>query len=203
MKHKIMIQRLNVLSNRISKGTISLFSMGLKSVRCLSSSQHVKTLLIMSLFLVLSVVHIEWKHNSNDQELMLSPSLQGALAKKSKGKRKRKKGYDRRRREAKRLIDAGHPTVELNLKTSPRVRASVYHGKELLGTTPLRLVWPKDTGALDLKLKAGGYLTVNTRLYTYRNDRATVKMFKVDEAYKLFGYKKKVDSVESEDKKEE
>mgnify|MGYP003706185551 CR=1 FL=1 len=203
MKHKIMIQRLNVLSNRVSQGVISLFSMGLKSVRCLSSSQHVKTLLIMSLFLVLSVVHIEWKHNSNNRELMVSPTLQGALAKKSKGKRKRKKSYDRRRREAKRLIDAGHPTVELNLKTSPRVRASVYHGKELLGKTPLRLVWPKDTGALDLKLKAGGYLTVNTRLYTYRNDRATVKMFKIDEAHKLFGYKKKVDSAESEDKKEE
>jgi hypothetical protein len=106
--------------------------------------------------------------------------------------KKRKKRYNRRQRAAKKLIEAGHPTVELTLKTDPRVRASVYHGKELLGSTPLRLVWPKDTGALDIKLKAGGYLTVNSRLYTHRNDRVTVKMFKVDQAHLLFGYKKKV-----------
>lgn len=106
--------------------------------------------------------------------------------------KKRKKRYDRRQRAAKKLIEAGHPTVELTLKTDPRVRASVYHGKELLGRTPLRLVWAKDTGALDIKLKAGGYLTVNSRLYTHRNDRVTVKMFKTDQAHLLFGYKKKV-----------
>ena len=115
-----------------------------------------------------------------------------------KKRKKRKKRYNRRQREAQKLIDAGHPVVELNLQTSPNVRASVYHGKELLGTTPMRLTWPKDTGALDLKLKAKGYLTVNTRLYTYRNDRATVKMFKIDEAHKLFGYKKKVKSATEE-----
>jgi len=134
----------------------------------------------------------EGQNDRNQQDRL---SIKSAAAKKSKGKRKR---YNRRQREAKKLIDAGHPTVELNLKTSPKVRASVYHGKELLGSTPLRLVWPKDTGALDLKLKAKGYLTVNTRLYTYRNDRATVKMFKVDEAHKLFGYKKKVKSSSEE-----
>ena len=91
----------------------------------------------------------------------------------------------------------------ITLKTSPRVRASVYHGKELLGTTPLRLVWPKDTGSLDIKLKASGYLTVNSRLYTHRNDRVTVNMFKVDQAHLLFGYKKKVkESPESNDGEE-
>ena len=131
------------------------------------------------------------------------PSVQGEVsllnsAEAKKKRKKRKKRYNRRQREAKKLIDAGHPAVELNLKTSPNVRASVYHGKELLGTTPMRLTWPKDTGALDLKLKAKGYLTVNTRLYTYRNDRATVKMFKIDEAHKLFGYKKKVKSIPEE-----
>ena len=111
-----------------------------------------------------------------------------------KKRSKRRKRYDRRQREAKKLIEAGHTTVELTLKTDPRVRASVYHGKELLGSTPLRLVWPKDTGSLDIKLKAKGYLTVNSRLYTHRNDRVTVKMFKTDQAHLLFGYKKKVKS---------
>ena len=133
--------------------------------------------------------------NDDKDSLTLLSSI--AEAKKKKRKRKR---YDRRQRQAKKLIDAGHPTIEITLKTNPRVRASVYHGKELLGTTPLRLVWPKDTGSLDIKLKASGYLTVNSRLYTHRNDRVTVNMFKVDQAHLLFGYKKKVkEETESTD----
>lgn len=90
------------------------------------------------------------------------------------------------------LLDSGHPSVQLTLKTSPRVRAVVYHGKEELGYTPLQLTWTKDTGPLDITVKASGYLTVNSRLYTHRNDRVTINMFKDDEAHKLFGYKKKV-----------
>ena len=133
--------------------------------------------------------------NNNKNDVVFISST--AEAKKKKRKRKR---YDRRQRQAKKLIDAGHPTIEITLKTSPRVRASVYHGKELLGTTPLRLVWPKDTGSLDIKIKASGYLTVNSRLYTHRNDRVTVNMFKVDQAHLLFGYKKKVkEETESDD----
>ena len=132
-----------------------------------------------------------------------SLSLLSSVAEAKKKKKRKRKRYDRRQREAKKLIDAGHPTIEITLKTSPRVRASVYHGKELLGTTPLRLIWPKDTGSLDIKLKASGYLTVNSRLYTHRNDRVTVNMFKVDQAHLLFGYKKKVkESPESNDGEE-
>ena len=130
-------------------------------------------------------------------------TLLSSVAEAKKKKKRKRKRYDRRQREAKKLIDAGHPTIEITLKTSPRVRASVYHGKELLGTTPLRLVWPKDTGSLDIKLKASGYLTVNSRLYTHRNDRVTVNMFKVDQAHLLFGYKKKVkETPESNDGEE-
>ena len=119
-----------------------------------------------------------------------------SVAQAKKKKRKKRREYDRRQRAAKKLIDAGHPTVEITLKTKPKVKAVVYHGKEKLGTTPLRLTWPKDTGSLDIKLKAKGYLTVNSRLYTHRNDRVTVKMFKTDQAHLLFGYKKKVKSDE-------
>ena len=140
-------------------------------------------------------------HNHQNTLGILTWSHPVAEAKKSK-KRKRKR-YNKRQREAKKLIDAGHPTIEITLKTNPRVRASVYHGKELLGTTPLRLVWPKDTGALDIKLKAAGYLTVNSRIYTHRNDRVTVNMFKTDQAHLLFGYKKKVKESTSDEDGEE
>ena len=113
-------------------------------------------------------------------------------SKSKKRKRKKRKGYDRKRRKIEKLIEEGHPTVNLAIYTEPRVYARVYHGKEFLGDTPLKLVWAKDTGPLDVVLKAKGYLQINTRLYTYRNDKITVKMRKLEEANQLFGYKKKV-----------
>jgi hypothetical protein len=134
---------------------------------------------------------------------MVSSAHAKPKRKKKRAKRKRKKRYDRARREAKKLLDAGHPTVQLTLKTKPRVRAVVYHGKEELGSTPLQLTWTKDTGPIDIKLRAAGYLTVNSRLYTHRNDHVTVQMFKTDEAHLLFGYKKKVKSKTEETPTEE
>lgn len=121
----------------------------------------------------------------------------------SDAKPKKQKRYDRRQREAKKLIDSGHPAVTLTLKTEPKVRATVYHGKEVLGATPLTLTWPKDSGPIDITLKASGYLTVNSRLYTHKDDRVTVNMFKVDQSHLLFGYRKKVKSEPEEPLDEE
>lgn len=121
------------------------------------------------------------------------------VAKPKSDKKKKRKDYDRRRRQAAALIKEGHPTVELSVRTNPRVAARVYHGKELLGTAPFSFKWPKDTGALDLVLKASGYLPVNTRLYTYRDDKVTVDMFKESEGHKLFGYRKRIDAPKEED----
>ena len=121
-----------------------------------------------------------------------------AFAEKRRRGRGKRKRYERAQKEVKRLLEAGHPPVTITIKTSPRVRAGVYHGKEKLGTTPLQLTWTKDTGPIDLTLRAGGYLTVNSRFYTHRNDRVTIQMFKTTEAHRLFGYKKKVKSKEEE-----
>ena len=120
----------------------------------------------------------------------------------AKPKKRKRKRYDRLQRKAQAMIKEGHPTVELSVRTSPRVAAKVYHGKELLGVTPFTFKWPKDTGALDLVLKAPGYIKVNTRLYTYRDDKVTVDMFKETEAHKLFGYKKKIEAPSAEDLEE-
>ena len=117
---------------------------------------------------------------------------------KPKKKRKRR-SYDRRQRQAQKLLKEGHPAVELSIRTTPRVAAKVYHGKELLGVAPFTLKWPKDTGALDLTLRAAGYLPVNTRLYTYRDDKVDVQMFKESESHKVFGYKKKVEAPTEEE----
>jgi hypothetical protein len=111
----------------------------------------------------------------------------------SKKGRKKSGSFDRRRRAADALLKSGHPAVELSVRTDPGVTAQVYHGKELLGTTPLSLTWPKNTGALDLVISAPGHIPVNTRLYTYKSDKLTVKMFKDTQSHLVFGYKKKVE----------
>ena len=119
-------------------------------------------------------------------------------SKSKKQKRKKRKGYDRKQRKIRKLIESGHSTVNLAIYTEPRVYARVYHGKEYLGNTPLKLVWAKDTGPIDVVLRAKGYLEINTRLYTYRNDKITVKMRKVEEANQLFGFKKKIKPKEED-----
>ena len=112
---------------------------------------------------------------------------------KSKRKGKRRGNFDRRRRAADALLKAGHPAIELSVRTEPKVTAQVYHGKELLGSTPLTLTWPKNTGALDLVVRAPGHIPVNTRLYTYKSDKLTVKLFKEGQSHMVFGFKKKVE----------
>ena len=156
--------------------------------------------LIFSTF-ILTQLSVQQDDQRSEQ---LSNRVQGLLSistvqakpktKKKRAKRKRRKRYERAQRASQKLLDAGSPSIQITLKTKPRVRAVVYHGKEELGVTPLQLTWAKDTGPIDIKLKASGYLTVNSRLYTHRNDHVTVNMFKTDEAHLLFGYKKKVKS---------
>jgi len=109
-----------------------------------------------------------------------------------KGGRRGAGSFDRRRRAAAALIKSGHPAIELSVRTDGAA-AQVYHGRELLGTTPLSLSWPKNTGALDLVVSAPGHIPVNTRLYTYKSDNLTVKMFREDQGHLVFGFKKKVE----------
>ena len=144
--------------------------------------------LLMSLA-ILSMVFIFERPTLDLSSLSVDTSTQTASA---KPKKKKKDRYLRKKKASKARLSEGHPSVDLTIKTDPRVKARVYHGKELLGVTPLSLKWAKDTGPLDIVVKAGGYLHVNSRIYTYRDDRVTIKMFKKDQAHLLFGYKKKV-----------
>ena len=112
---------------------------------------------------------------------------------KKKKRKRRKKEYKPRQKAAEALMSSGHPTIELSIKVEPRVRARIYNGKEFLGVAPFTIRWPKDTGALDIVAKADGFITINSRLYTYKNDQVILKLVKESESYKLFGYKKKVE----------
>jgi hypothetical protein len=54
--------------------------------------------------------------------------------------------------------------VTLQIRSVPR--AHVRWGPKGLGTTPLKLVRPHDSGPLDLTLSAAGYLPHHVRAYT-------------------------------------
>ena len=90
----------------------------------------------------------------------------------------------------------GSETVTINLATTPRVRAKVYHGKQLLGVTPLRLQFPTNSGSLDIVVRASGFLPVNTRIYTFLDENITVSLTRVGEESQLFGYRKQLDLEE-------
>ncbi len=85
--------------------------------------------------------------------------------------------------------------VTLNFRSSP-ASAKVYYGKKLLGTTPFSMKRPRDSGPMDLAVKAGGYFTVNTRVYTIDDETLTIKLTPRSKAYTLFGYKAPIKKVE-------
>lgn len=84
-------------------------------------------------------------------------------------------------------------TVQLSFTTVPRVSARVYYGRKLLGTTPFSVDWPRDSGPVDVVVRAHGYLPVNTRAYTFRDDDVSVQLTRPADASRLLGYKAPVE----------
>ena len=84
-------------------------------------------------------------------------------------------------------------TVRILIQTVPARRASVKWGGKLLGTIPaprpLVVDRPRDSGPLDLVIRAAGFLPVHTRAYTFSNSRVAVKLTPPSEKNKLFGYR--------------
>ncbi len=66
----------------------------------------------------------------------------------------------------------------------------MFWGKKKLGETPVTLERPRDSGPVDLVVRADGYFPVHTRAYTFRNDVVYVKLTKLDDRMTLFGAKK-------------
>ncbi len=81
------------------------------------------------------------------------------------------------------------PPVHLGVRATAR-RVKIFWGKKLLGATPFALERPRDSGPIDLLLRAEGYFPVHTRLYTHKNDAITVSMTKLADRMTLFGAKK-------------
>lgn len=84
-------------------------------------------------------------------------------------------------------------TVRITIQTVPPRKAQVKWGGKLLGVIPvprpLVVERPRDSGPLDLVIRASGFLPVHTRAYTFNDSRVAVKLTPPDEKSKLFGYR--------------
>jgi len=84
-------------------------------------------------------------------------------------------------------------TVHVYIQTVPPRKAQVKWGRKNLGMIPvprpLVVERPRDSGPMDLAIRATGYLPVHTRAYTFTDSRVAVKLTTPAEKNKLFGYR--------------
>lgn len=84
-------------------------------------------------------------------------------------------------------------TVRITIQTVPSRKAFVKWGKKNLGIIPapkpLILERPRDSGPMDIVIRASGYLPVHTRATTFSDVRLMVKLTPETEKHTLFGYR--------------
>ena len=83
--------------------------------------------------------------------------------------------------------------VRITIQTVPPRKAQVKWGRKSLGLIPaprpLVVERPRDSGPLDLAIRASGFLPVHTRAYTFTDSRVAVKLTPPSDKNKLFGYR--------------
>jgi hypothetical protein len=86
--------------------------------------------------------------------------------------------------------------VKVTFITVPMKKAFVYWGKRRLGMIaprqPLVIERPRDSGPLDVMVRAEGYLPVQTRAYTFADTKVAVKLTPPDQKNTLLGYREEV-----------
>ncbi len=84
--------------------------------------------------------------------------------------------------------------VKIKLFVSPPgARSIVWWGRRKLGALgpmPLEFERPRNSGPVDLMVEAEGYLRFHTRIFTDRDDKLTVRLYRPDEATRLIGYRR-------------
>jgi len=88
-------------------------------------------------------------------------------------------------------------TVRIVFQTIPPEKAVVMWGPRPLGKiggkrTPLIIFRPRDSGPLDVVIRADGYLPVHTRAYTFTDSKLDVKLTLAGEKHTLFGYREEL-----------
>ena len=91
--------------------------------------------------------------------------------------------------------DAGTlaPTVKVVFRTFPPRRALVMWGSKRLGFidrgAPLVVERPRDSGPLDVVIRADRYLPVHTRAYTFNDSAIDVRITPIEKKDTIYGYK--------------
>lgn len=84
-------------------------------------------------------------------------------------------------------------TATIIVATVPAATATVTWGRKLLGRIkpgkPLVVQRPRDSGPLDIVVRAVGYLAVQTRAHTFSDNRVIVKLTRPENAIELLGYR--------------
>jgi hypothetical protein len=80
----------------------------------------------------------------------------------------------------------------------PPTKASVSWGSALLGRTsaaaPLVVTRPRDSGSLDVVVRAQGFLPVQTRAHTFEDTTVQVKLTRPSQQSTLVGYRQPLDA---------
>jgi hypothetical protein len=90
-------------------------------------------------------------------------------------------------------------TARIEFTTNPSaVDASVTWGKKKIGVIarrkPLVLTRPRDSGPMDVVVKAEGFLPVHTRAHTFGDNKVIVKLTPIDQQSTLLGYRAPIDA---------
>jgi hypothetical protein len=86
--------------------------------------------------------------------------------------------------------------VRIQFYTVPASNATVMWGKKRLGVmkpkAPVVVYRPRDSGPLDVLVRADGFLPVQTRAFTFADSKVSVKLTRLDQKQTLLGYKQEV-----------
>jgi hypothetical protein len=91
--------------------------------------------------------------------------------------------------------DPRSDVVKLKLLITPQARGTVHWGRKKLaefqpGKMVVETERPRNTGPLDLLIRADGFLPHHVRLFTDRDDKLSVHLVRTEQAPTLFGYRR-------------
>jgi hypothetical protein len=75
--------------------------------------------------------------------------------------------------------------------------ARVFWGKKVLCETPCSITRPRDSGPLDVVIRAGGYLPLHTRGFTFEDYTVSARLTPTSARHTLFGHKFDPDATET------
>jgi hypothetical protein len=94
------------------------------------------------------------------------------------------------------VVTPPSPNVTITISVAPPRMASVFWGKQRLGVIMPRAALvvqrPRDSGPLDLIVRADGCLPVHTRAYTFNDNRLAVRLTTLDQKVTLLGYREEL-----------